>query len=111
MAGKTAVSRKAENQKPSALSREDVFVKIAEGAVYGNLGMFIGAGLPLAVVPNAFSWGELLKECAREFRISYRTRIREKGNSFPQIASMLCKEISRTNFHVGRQHFIKGKDC
>jgi hypothetical protein len=80
------------------LSRNDAIKEIANAVVYGNLGLFIGAGLPMAIfnkrgLPIALSWKSLIRKCFKEFKVPFKkdTRI---GSSFPDIASHLCKAIS-----------------
>lgn len=83
-------------------SRKEVLKFIAKSSIYGNLGLFVGAGLSMAVVNLegwdnvALSWEELIKKCAKSFGIEISNFIKS-GQSYPQIASILVSEISNTN--------------
>lgn len=75
--------------------------KIAEGVIYGNLGLFVGAGLSMAVMnragePVALSWPQLLAQCAMHFDTDFDT-LYEPGSSYPQIASKLSRIIAHKN--------------
>jgi hypothetical protein len=77
----------------------NAFEKIAEGVVYGNLGLFVGAGLPMAIMNGhgesvALSWPQLLEKCADHFEINFKA-LNVAGNSYPQIASKLCSAIAK----------------
>jgi hypothetical protein len=53
------------------ITREEALAFLATSAIYGNLGLFVGAGLSKAVLsdesgPVALSWGELLDKTAQK---------------------------------------------
>jgi hypothetical protein len=79
--------------------KKDVYAYIADSSTYGNLGLFIGAGVPKALINEdrniALSWFELLKKCAKKLDIDF-DNIDQYGNSYPQIASSLVEEISKS---------------
>ena len=88
-------------------STNQAFDKIAESVTYGNLGLFIGAGMPMAIMNSedeliALSWPQLLHKCANEFGVDFK-KINLPGNSYPDIASKLSnliakkKKISKTD--------------
>ena len=74
---------------------KDLYRIIAESSIYGNLGCFIGAGLPMAVLNDdwtkvALSWKELIFKCAESMQIDFKD-IQKEGVSYPEIATSLCK--------------------
>ena len=79
-------------------NRKEAYAYIAESSIYGNLGLFIGAGVPKALINEdrdiALSWGELLEKCARRLKIDLGL-VRTEGNSYPQIASDVVKTIAK----------------
>lgn len=84
------------------MNRSNVLRKISKSALYGNLGLFIVAGMSKAVLNIrhkyiALSWSELIKKVASEFEIDYNKEIQTHGVSYPQIATELAKIISRKN--------------
>ncbi|WP_313515616.1 SIR2 family protein [Sphingobacterium sp.] len=79
--------------------RNEVFEYIADSSNYGNLGLFIGAGMSKAIMNDdwdspALSWGELLDICQKKLDIP-DSHINRDGNSFSNIASQLAKEYSK----------------
>ncbi|MBL7839371.1 MAG: SIR2 family protein [Cyclobacteriaceae bacterium] len=86
---------KSLGEKPTA---ENVFDLISKSSIYGNLGLFIGSGLPMAVlnkhgVDIALSWGDLIKKCAKSFKVPM-THIKSDGSSYPDMATSLCRKVS-----------------
>lgn len=86
------------------LTRESVMDFLSSSVIYGNLGLFIGAGFSKAVLQDesgavALSWGELIKATCEELSIDYSS-INKIGLSYPEIATIICdkyaieKEIS-----------------
>lgn len=80
------------------ISREDVFDGIADAVIFGNLGLFVGSGFSKAVMDDpgdesALSWKELMLKCALELKIKY-SKLDTEGNSYPEIATQLCKLVS-----------------
>ena len=80
-------------------SREDVLEFLSEAAIYGNLGLFIGAGFSKAVVNEehfelALSWGDLIKKAAEKLRVDYDS-IQKEGLSYPEIATQVCQQHSQ----------------
>jgi len=81
-------------------SKNSAFDKIAEGVIYGNLGLFVGAGLSMAIMnkdeePIALSWHSLLEKCADYFEINF-SQIMKEGKSYPQISTDLCRIIAKS---------------
>lgn len=81
-------------------SRNEVLKFLADSAIYGNLGAFIGAGLSKAVLNDdidniALSWGELLEQVAGDLEIDYKA-IKKEGMAYPDIASELCRIHAKT---------------
>lgn len=82
------------------ITRNDALKKISKSTIYGNLGLFIGAGMSMAILNNdwnkiALSWKELIYKCAEEFGINITLEISTEGISFPEIASEIAKLISK----------------
>jgi hypothetical protein len=82
-------------------TRDQVLRFISRSVNYGNLGVFIGAGLSKAVLNDdtayvALSWGELLEKAAQRLGVDYN-RIGKDGASYPEIASAICKNHSSHN--------------
>lgn len=86
-------------EEKSELLKEDVFKRIAEATIFGNLGLFIGSGLSKAVLLDEFSettalnWQELMEVCEKELEVSVPDD-EKKGVSYPEIATKLCKYLS-----------------
>jgi hypothetical protein len=84
---------------PASPTREEALRFIAIASIYGNLGLFIGAGFSKAVLNDddaiALSWGELLDKAATKMGVDYNSVI-ETGRSFPEIASTICKKHSQS---------------
>jgi hypothetical protein len=84
-------------KKSKVESRQEIFDRIAEAADFGNLGLFIGAGLTMAVMNEdsrtALSWKDLLFKCAKKFGID-RDNLNLEGSSLPDIASVICRMYS-----------------
>lgn len=87
--------------KPSGtIERKELLTFIAASSIYGNLGLFVGAGFSKAVlndkgVATALSWGELLAKTAAKMNVDYDS-LEKTGVSFPEIASAVCDIHSKT---------------
>ena len=82
------------------ITREQALRKISQSSIYGNLGLFIGAGMSMAILNDewnriALSWKELIYKCAEEFKINLNKDINTEGYSYPEIASEIAKLISK----------------
>ncbi len=82
------------------ITREQALKKISQSSIYGNLGLFIGAGMSMAILNDewnriALSWKELIYKCAEEFKINLNKDINTEGYSYPEIASEIAKLISK----------------
>lgn len=81
------------------ISRNDALKLISKSAIYGNLGLFIGAGMSMAILNDtwdqiALSWKQLIFKCADEFGIKLKKDIKIAGVSYPEIATEIAKTIS-----------------
>jgi hypothetical protein len=81
------------------LTRKEAIKLISKASLYGNLGLFIGAGMSMAILNDdwnivALSWRQLIYKCAEEFNINLKDEIKTEGLSYPEIASELAKLIS-----------------
>ena len=89
------------SKKPT---RDEVLNFLATSASYGNLGLFIGAGLSKAVLNEssedeiALSWGGLLQGVAKKMDVNYDS-LNQIGTSYPEIASAICRAY-RDKKHV-----------
>jgi len=80
------------------LTRESVMNYLSSSVIYGNLGLFIGAGFSKAVLDNPFeigalSWGELIEKSCDELSIDY-ININKVGISYPEIATSICEKYA-----------------
>lgn len=81
------------------MTRQEGLKLISKSAIYGNLGLFIGAGMSMAILNSewetvALSWKELIHKCAAEFKIDLKNEIKTEGLSYPEIASELAKLVA-----------------
>jgi hypothetical protein len=80
------------------IPREQALKLISQSSLYGNLGLFVGAGMSMAILnketPIALSWKELIERCAKEFDIGWDT-LNKEGLSYPEIASEIAKSIAQ----------------
>ena len=79
-------------------SRDEAYSFLAEAAIYGNLGLFIGAGFSKAVLNKpggaiALSWRDLIANAAQELGLNFAAA-EQPGTSYPQIASALCRSYA-----------------
>ncbi len=82
-------------------SRDEVLEFVSAASTYGNLGLFIGAGFSMAVLPDdgaslALPWGKLLDAAAKKMKVEI-TPLKKEGVSYPQIATALCSEYAESN--------------
>lgn len=86
--------------------REEVLNKISESSIYGNLGLFIGAGMTKAIINDyplnyAKGWKELLYDVANNFKINFEEEFKDSNLSLPEIASkivLLIRNIERCEY-------------
>lgn len=83
-----------------ALTKEDVFKKIAQAVQMDTLGLFIGSGFPKALLENSiryrsYDWKELLLEVCYKLNVS--PDILSRGLTYPQVASEICRKYATTN--------------
>ena len=79
-------------------SREDVLNFLSESSVFGNLGLFVGAGFSKAVMNNGFdqialSWDQLLERASEKLEVDYKD-IWKEGVGYPDVASSICVKHS-----------------
>lgn len=79
--------------------REDLLKDIATSSVYGNLGLFIGAGMSKAVLNEDFkdvalSWGQLIDKCILELKISIEQSKLDRL-PYPDRASLIVKLLQK----------------
>lgn len=79
-------------------SRKDVIEFLSGSSIFGNLGVFIGAGFSKAVMNNggseiALSWGQLLEKVSETIGVDYSS-IEKKGIGYPEMATSVCAEHS-----------------
>jgi hypothetical protein len=81
------------------MTRDKILNNLAESSLYGNLGIFAGAGVSMAIMNDgcsniALDWGKLLEQISLKFGIDYVKDICSIGLSYPEIATKLCKRIA-----------------
>ncbi len=81
------------------LTRKKVLEDLASSSIYGNLGVFAGAGVSMAIMNDgwdniALSWGQLLEKASSKFDIDFNSEISSFGFSYPELATKLCKKIA-----------------
>jgi ArsR family metal-binding transcriptional regulator len=86
-------------KKNEDISRDDALKLISKSSIYGNLGLFVGAGMSMAILNDdwtkvALSWKELIYKCAEEFDINLKEDIKTEGLSYPEIATEIAKLIA-----------------
>ncbi len=79
-------------------NRNDVLDIIISSSLYGNLGLFIGAGVSKTVLTDidsslALSWKQLIEKIAQQLQLDYDS-ITKEGKSYPEIATQLCQQLS-----------------
>lgn len=84
----------------TALTKEDVFKKIAQAVQMDTLGLFIGSGFTKALLENnrrahSYDWRELLNEACDKLNVS--SDILSKGLTYPQVASEICQAYAIAN--------------
>lgn len=84
----------------TALTKEDVFKKIAQAVQMDTLGLFIGSGFIKALLENnrrahSYDWRELLNEACYKLNVS--SDILSKGLTYPQVASEICQAYAIAN--------------
>lgn len=94
-------------------TKEDVFKAICNASRLGNLGFFVGSGFTKAILENntyyeAYTWAELLKICCEEMKIN--ENILKNKNSYPEIATKICKEYSIEN-NITYQEAVRKMKC
>lgn len=85
-------------EKPT---RTEAIEFISESSMYGNLGLFVGAGFSKAVMNNGFdqialSWDQLLEKASERLDIDYGD-IWKEGVGYPDVASSICAKYSEAN--------------
>jgi hypothetical protein len=93
---------------PEKLYRREALKFIAQSSIYGNLGLFVGAGFSKALMnepdirPIALGWLELIIKVAKKFGVNAKTLI-EDGQSLPQLATAVIQEIM---IQTGKEHKV-----
>jgi hypothetical protein len=87
------------NKGEEKISRDEALLLISKSSIYGNLGLFIGAGMSMAILNDewtevALSWKQLISKCADELQVNLFEDIKTDGLSYPEIASEIAKFIS-----------------
>ena len=80
-------------------TKDDLFKAICNASLLDNLGLFIGSGFTKSVIMasggTAYNWAELLEKCCEEMDVD--ADILKNTGSYPQIATMICKQHSINN--------------
>jgi len=79
-------------------TNEDVYEFISDSSIFGNLGLFIGAGSTMAILNEdydiALPWDKLIEKTSESIGVTF-SKLKVKGKSLPEIATLICKEHSR----------------
>lgn len=83
------------------MTKDDIYQKIADSSLFGNLGLFIGAGFSKAVFEGnpdfqPLSWIQLLEKISLKNNIDWDC-IEKSYRSCPEIASALCVKIAENH--------------
>jgi hypothetical protein len=83
------------------ITREQLFQKIADASLFGNLNLFIGTGFSMSVFENSIterplSWIELLDKVCEKEKIILDDKDK-KYSSCPEIASKISQKILENN--------------
>lgn len=83
------------------ITREIVFEKLFNSFNYGNLGMFIGAGVSKAIIDNgyyrALGWFELIQVASNSLGVEFPSDDKLIGVSLPELATKMCESLSAKN--------------
>ncbi|WP_439696922.1 SIR2 family protein [Mucilaginibacter sp. AW1-7] len=82
-----------------AENRANVLKFIAQSSIYGNLGLFIGTGLSMAIMNTedteiALSWGKLIQKCAGDLKLDLES-IQSPGQSYPDLVSAMISTYAK----------------
>ncbi len=88
---------KLENE----VTRDEVLKFLSSAVLFGNLGLFIGAGFSKAVLDDelkmgALSWAELIEATSKKLGIDY-SNIYKDGLSYPEISTKICEQYAEAN--------------
>src|SRR5436190_1782534 len=80
-------------------SRTDAYSFLARAAIYGNLGLFIGAGFSKAVLnkpggATPLSWRDLLAAAANLLEVDF-DQFEKPGWSYPEMATAFCRRVAQ----------------
>lgn len=87
------------------ITRKQLFQKIADASLFGNLNLFIGAGFSMSVFENSaiqekpLSWTKLLDKICEEEKIILDDKDKQY-NSCPEIASKISQRILENNNEI-----------
>lgn len=84
--------------------KESVLKKLSEASLYGNLGLFIGAGFTKAICEEelfqthkgVLSWRELLEKVCYHYELDFDDLF-NRNYSYPQLASQIAEKLSKKN--------------
>lgn len=99
------------------VDRVTVLKKIFNSYNYGNLGMFIGAGVSKAIIGDdsqpALNWFELIKATSESLEIDFPSDKDLIGVSLPELATHLCKKLAvmKNKSYEEAKNLFKIKIC
>ncbi|MFL1707387.1 SIR2 family NAD-dependent protein deacylase [Campylobacter sp. MOP7] len=80
----------------TTIKKEEVFQKIADASLFGNLNLFIGAGFSKAIfeseIGGPLTWIELLQKTCDALGVKFDEKDKQY-TSCPEIASKICQKI------------------
>lgn len=79
------------------ISKKEVLEKLFNSYIYGNLGMFIGAGFSKAITVDstseALGWNQLIEKVSINLNIDLPDNDELIGVSLPELATIMCKKL------------------
>lgn len=88
-----------EKATKNDMTRLSVFRKIFDSYIYGNLGMFIGAGFSKSVMEDetqqALNWFELIEKASERLEIDFPEDKELIGISLPEVSTNICKKLAK----------------
>lgn len=88
------------------IERKEIIEKLAEASLKWSLGAFIGAGFSKSITNKAINWKRLFEEVICILKMGYKITDFEEdyvnrrlldGNTLPQIASDICRDLVKSN--------------
>lgn len=100
-------------EKGIFMDREQLLQKLAQSSFDGELGLFVGTGVSIALTADSFirvapTFDELLRRCSEELDLDFPDDV---GESYPQIASGLVRQLADRDFGSKRNPHASRKEA